>query len=99
MLLMCNAATPVLERETVAGALELPRAMFGNVRLVGANPAATSVKASPLKAMRWGDPAASSFMERDPVRCPAAVGRNVTEMWQVPAAGTLWPQSSVSEKS
>src|SRR3979411_1205542 len=49
--------------------------------------------------MKWGDPAASSVIRIDPVRDPSAVGVKVTENVQLPAAGMLVPQLSVSPKS
>src|SRR6266567_4867446 len=53
----------------------------------------------PLRLMMCGDPAALSWMVIDPDRRPAAVGTNVAENVQVPAAGTVSPQSLVSVKS
>src|SRR5271166_3459691 len=49
--------------------------------------------------MEWGDPVASSWITIVPVREPGAVGVKVIANVQLPAAGTLVPQLSVSAKS
>jgi hypothetical protein len=49
--------------------------------------------------MTCGEPAASSWITIDPYRGPAAVGANVTENVQLPAAETEFPQSLVAAKS
>src|ERR1700752_1243084 len=53
----------------------------------------------PLRWMMCGDPAALSWMVIDPDRRPAAVGANVAENVQLPAGGTVSPQSVGSGKA
>ena len=53
----------------------------------------------PLSAIVCGEPLALSATVRVPVRVPAAVGVNLTEMEQLPPEATLDPHVFVSAKS
>src|ERR1700730_12155837 len=93
-----SVGLPLLARVTVWAALDVPTCWFENTTLPGVR-ATTAPSPVPLRLMKCGDPAASSVIEIDPVRSPDVVGVKLTENVQLPAAGTLVPQLSVSAKS
>src|ERR1700687_5125422 len=93
-----SAVSPLLASVTVWAALGDPTFRPEKARLAGVK-ATTAPGAVPLRWMTCGEPAASSWITIDPYRGPAAVGANVTENVQLPAAGTMLPQSLVAAKS
>ncbi len=98
MLLTCNTAVPLLVRVTVCAALAFPIGKL--VKLSDAGDSSTLAAAPvPVRLTCCCEPAALSFNTTEPVRLPPAVGVNVIEIVQLPAAGTLLPQSLVWLKS
>ncbi len=93
MLAMVNAALPVLVSVTVCGALIVPSAWLGNVRLIGdsltAGPVSTAL---PVRLIFCGLSAALSAMVIVPVRRPGIVGVKATLMVQLAPAARLLPQ-------
>ena len=89
---------PLLKSVTACCALEAPRVVGGKLRLCGLI-VAIAPDPAPLRLMVWGEPAASSAMASIPARGPAAVGVKVIDNKQLPVAGTLGVQLSVSAKS
>src|SRR5579864_1229983 len=98
IVLILSVALPLFVSVTAWAALGVPTRTLGKVRLVGVR-ATMAPRALPLRLMLWGVPAASSTITMPPLRAPGAVGVNVTERVQLPAADTLFPQLSVSAKS
>src|SRR5579871_49177 len=98
MPLMLRVAFPVLPIVTVCAALLEFMGALANVKAVGFRET-TGELPSPTRLMKCGDPAASSPMSIVPNREPGADGVNVTVKVDIPAAGTIEPQSSVSAKS
>ena len=70
---------------------------FGNVRVAGGG-LGTAPDPVPVRVMMCGAPGASSLTVTEPLKAPGADGVKVTDIEQLPAAGTLDPQLSVSAK-
>ena len=96
MLVMVNAALPVLPRVTVLAALLVPTGWFPNVREVGDRTAAGAMPV-PVRGTVCGLPVALSATLMLAVRVPDAVGVNVTLMEHDAPADTDDPQVFVSE--
>ena len=79
------------------GALVDPTVWFPNVRPVGLT--VTGARPVPDSEMDCGLSAALSVIVTAPVRCPATVGVNVTEIVHLAFGATVAPQSFVAEKS
>ena len=95
-----SAAVPELVRITVCTALVVPIVCDGKVRLVGESVAVgVAAKPVPLSVTVWGEPVALSVIASVPVRLPAAVGVNFTEIEQFAPAATDIPQVLVYAKS
>src|SRR5580692_7096374 len=95
---MASEPLPEFVRVTGCDALATPTVWLAKVRVAGAR-AVLGPMPIPVKEMWCGDPAALSCSVTDPEREPEAVGVKVIEKLQLPAAGTLVPQVSVSAKS
>ena len=97
MLVMLNAALPVLVRVTVCAVLVVPTSWLGNVRLVGAKLTAGAERVTPVpvRLTVCGLLLALSAMVMAPVRLPTAVGVKVTLMVQLAPAATDVPQMLV----
>ena len=76
MLVMFNAALPLLVRVTLCAALEVPTGWLGKNKVVGVKLAV--VEPVPVRFAICGLPYASSLMVSVPLRVPEAVGVNVT---------------------
>jgi hypothetical protein len=98
MLVTLSDALPLFVSVAVCVALATPTGDPANVKLGGVS-VALAPEPAPLKVMGWGDPAASSLIVIDPLRAPVPVGVKVTEIVQLPVAGTLFAQLSLSAKS
>src|SRR5579884_2872317 len=83
---------------TACHALVAPIAVAGKFKEAG-DTDARGPYPKPLVRILCGDPAALSVRLIDPLRAPIVVGVNTTERVQLPAAATVVPQLSVSEKS
>ena len=100
MLLMFRLPVPVLLKVTDCAELVVPTACPANVRLLVESVAMGEPPvAVPVRLMYCGLPAALSEIAIDPVRVPAAVGANLTEIVQLPLGATDALQLFVSEKS
>src|ERR1017187_10394036 len=97
-LLIRRVAVPVLLRVTDWAALVVPTFWLVKVKLPEVSDTTGTPTPVPERVTVWGDPAALSVMVTDAPRLPAAVGVNVTEMLQLPPAGTLAPQVLVCAK-
>src|SRR5580692_1463012 len=98
MLPMLSVALPELVNVIVCATAEVPTGVLANTSAEGVR-VTTAPRPLPLRLMTCGDPAASSPITMVPLRVPDVVGVKVTENVQLPAAGTLFPQLSVSAKS
>jgi hypothetical protein len=98
MLVIARSSFPPLARVSNLAWLAVPTATLPNDRPAGVMLTDDPFPV-PLKLMECGDPEASSLITTEPVRDPATVGPNETERVQLPAAGTLLPQVSLSVKS
>src|SRR5580704_1684433 len=98
MLVRLSVALPLLVRVTLCCGLDCPTCRLGKLRLV-LDKASIAIDPSPIRLMKWGEPAPLSSTRIDPNRGPGAVGVNVTVNVQVAAAATPVPQLSVSLKS
>ena len=98
MLVMVNAAVPVLLKVMGVPAVAVPRETVPKATDGGARvtPGAAPV---PVKVADWGLPEALSVMVTEALRAPLAVGVNVTLMEQLAPAATLAPQVLVCAKS
>jgi hypothetical protein len=96
---MASGALPVLAIVTPWELLEVPSGWVGNVTFAGVTVAAGIPGLLPVSNIGCGEPEALSRITTDPVRTPPAVGVNVIETVQLPAAATLDPQLLVSAKS
>lgn len=98
MLLIVNAALPVLLRVTDCGALVDPR--FCPLKeMVEALKLATGLVPVPVSVTVCGLPEALSLIVTEAVRLPGAMGANATLMVQLPPAATEAPQVFVAGKS
>jgi hypothetical protein len=97
MLLIVNAAVPVLVSVTGLAALDEPTVWSAKVRLLGENVIAAAVPV-PLSGMVWGLVLALSVMVMLPEILPVVVGVKVTLMVQLPPAAPPVPQLLVWEK-
>jgi hypothetical protein len=95
-----RVAVPGLVKVIICTALVVPTVADAKVREAGEIiiPGAGAIPV-PLNATIWGELVALSVMVTVPVRLPAAVGVNVTEMVQFAPAATLVPQVWVCAKS
>jgi hypothetical protein len=95
-----SAAVPGLVRIVVCAALVVPVVCDVKVRADGESiiPGVGAIPV-PFNTTIWGELGALSVMVTVPVRLPAAVGVNVTEMVQFAPAATLVPQVWVCAKS
>ena len=98
MLLMLNAAVPLLVKVTGCTAEVVPTNCPLKVRVVLLNPT-IGVVPVPFKLIVCGLPEASSPMLIAAVRVPVALGVNVTLIVQVPPAVTVAPHVVVWAKS
>jgi hypothetical protein len=101
MLVIVNAALPVLVSVTVCAALVVPMVWLAKVSEVGEKLTAGAGTAAPVpvSVAVCGLPAVLSTMLNVPVRVPAAVGLKVTLIVQLAPAATEVPQVSLSAKS
>ena len=100
MLVMFNAALPVLFRVTVWAVLVVPTDWFPKAKLVDERlTTAAALVPVPEKVTAWGLPLTLSVMDSEAVRLPLAAGLNVTPTEQLALAGSALPQVLVWVKS
>ena len=92
MLVMANAALPVLVSVRVWAAEELPLPVLGNVRLIGVSCAYPPVLPVPLSVTVCGLPPALSVIVLVPLAPPYTVGTKSTLMVQEARAAKVAPQ-------
>ena len=91
MLVMFNAAVPVLLSVTAFAPLVLPTCWLPKSRLVGER-LTTGAPPLPVRFTVWGLLGALSVMVMAPVRVPVTVGVNVTLIVQLVPAASAVPQ-------
>jgi hypothetical protein len=98
---MVSGAVPELFSVTICAALLVLSVCKAKVRLVGERVTAGAAGATPepLSATICGELLTLSVIVSDPVRVPAAVGVNITEIEQVALTASELPQVSLSAKS
>jgi hypothetical protein len=96
---ICNVPLPVFLTDTVFASLVTPVTVLENDTLVGESVSAGCGGAAPVPFKLITRSATLLLIKSEAKRAPSAVGRNVTEIVQVPFDGSASVQPFVSENS